>query len=192
MDEAENAKEQAEQDGYDMGVVETEEALRAEVSEVCRFYCFQVWNEALDQAGVEASFTLRRVENVYYPPAICALGSSGSKADLVSKEANEGKESPTKALPTANISPEVAKQSEDAKMAANTTKEVAHDVHLPPAAPKDPLKEKEASYNMEIVLATLPIPFKEDLKGKGPSSTTTASTQPPKTQKDKLVIKMKP
>jgi len=192
LDEAENAKEQAKQDGYDVGVVETKEALRAEVLETCKFYCFQVWNEALDQAGVEAFSALRRAENVYHPSAIRVLGSSGSKADSVSKEANEGKESPTKALPTANISPEAAKQSKDAKMVADTTKEVAHDAHLPPAAPKDPFKEKEASHNMEIVLATLPIPSKEDLKGEGPTSTTTASTQPPKTQKDKLVIKMKP
>ena len=47
-----------------MGVAEIEEALRAEVLEVCRFYCLQVWNEALDQAGVEVSSTLRRAKNV--------------------------------------------------------------------------------------------------------------------------------
>ena len=68
---------------------------------------------------------------------------------------------------------------------------MAHDTTLLPTAPKDPSKEKQASYNMEIVLATLPIPTKEDLKGKGPTSSTAASTQPPKTPKDKLVIKMK-
>jgi len=45
---------------------------------------------------------------------------------------------------------------------------------------------------MEIFLATLPIPTKEDLKGKCPKSSTAASTQPGKTLKDKLVIKMKP
>lgn len=78
-----------------MGVAETEEALRAEVLEVCRFYCLQVWNDALDQAGVEASSTLRRAENMYYPPTIRASSSLGSKADPVSKEADEGKESPT-------------------------------------------------------------------------------------------------
>ena len=39
LEEAKKAKEQAEQDGYDVGVAETEEAFRAEVSEVCRFYC---------------------------------------------------------------------------------------------------------------------------------------------------------
>ena len=44
-----------------------EEAIRAEVSKVCRFYYLQVRNEALDQAGVEVFFTLRRAENVYYP-----------------------------------------------------------------------------------------------------------------------------
>ena len=176
LKEAEKAKKQAEQDGYDMGVVEIEEALKAEVLEVCRFYCLQVWNEALDQAGVEASSTLRRVENVYYPPAIYASGSSGSKADTVSKEADEGKENPTKALPTANISPKVVEQPEDARKVADTTKEVALDAHLPSAAPKNPFKEKEASHNMEIMLTTLPIPSKEDLKGKGPASTTTAST----------------
>ena len=39
---------------------------------------------------------------------------------------------------------------------------------------------------MEIFLATLPIPTKEDLKGKGPESSTATSTQPGKTPKDKL------
>ena len=39
---AEKARDQAEQDGYDAGIVETKEALRAEVSRVCRTYCLQV------------------------------------------------------------------------------------------------------------------------------------------------------
>ena len=42
LEEAEKAKDKVEQDGYDIGVVETEEALRAEVSGVCRNYCLQV------------------------------------------------------------------------------------------------------------------------------------------------------
>ena len=109
LEEAEKAKEQtdqAKQDGYVVGVAKTEEALKAEVSKVSRFYCLQVWNEALDQAGVKPSFALRRAKSVYYPPVIC---SSGSKANMVSKEADEGKESPTKALPTTNIPPKEAK-----------------------------------------------------------------------------------
>ena len=35
---AERARDQVEQEGYDAGVAETEEALRAEVSGVCRNY----------------------------------------------------------------------------------------------------------------------------------------------------------
>lgn len=44
---------------------------------------------------------------------------------------------------------------------------------------------------MEVVLATLTIPLKEDPKEKAEVSTTTTSAQPPKNPKDKLVIKMK-
>ena len=112
LEEAKKAKEQAEQDGYDVGVAETEEALKVEVSEVCKHYYLQVWNQALNQAGVEASSVFRRAESVYYPPAICALGSSGSKDDSASKEADDDKESPTKALPSVNIPSQEVEQLE--------------------------------------------------------------------------------
>ena len=65
-----------------IGVTENEEALRAEVLGVCRIYCAQVWDEALNQAGVEASSVLRKVENIYYPSTICASSSSNSKTDV--------------------------------------------------------------------------------------------------------------
>ena len=48
LEEAEKVVEKVEQDGYDVGVVETEEALRAKVSGVCRTYYLQVWNETLN------------------------------------------------------------------------------------------------------------------------------------------------
>ena len=70
LEEVEKAKDQAEQDGYEMGVAKTKEAFRAEVSEVCRHYYLQVWNEAFNQTGVDASSTLRRAESAYYPPTI--------------------------------------------------------------------------------------------------------------------------
>ena len=122
-----------------MGVVETEEALKAKVSEVCRFYCLQIWNEALDQVGVEASSAFRRAKNVYYPPAI---RTSGSKVDPVSKEVDEGKESLTKAPPTANISLEVVEQFEDVEKVADTTKEMAHDAPYLQPPPKTPQGER--------------------------------------------------
>ena len=49
---AEKERNEAEQHGYDVGVVETEDALRAEVLTVCCAYCAQTWEEALNQAGL--------------------------------------------------------------------------------------------------------------------------------------------
>ena len=66
-EQVEKARKETEQQGYDIGVTEIEEALKAEVLEVCRTYCLQVWNEALDQTGVEASSVLRKAKSVYYP-----------------------------------------------------------------------------------------------------------------------------
>ena len=120
-------------------MAETKEAFKAEVSEVCRFYCLQVWNEVLDRARVKASFALRRAKNVYYPPAIRV---SGSKANLMSKEVDVGKESPTETLPTANISSEVAEQFEDTEKAANLTKEMPQDAPYLQTPSKSPQRRK--------------------------------------------------
>ena len=67
---AENERDEAEQHGYNVGVAETEDALRAEVPAVCRAYCAQTWEEALNQAGVEASSELRKPESIIFPSAL--------------------------------------------------------------------------------------------------------------------------
>ena len=85
-----------------MGVAETEEALRAEVSGVCRKYCLQVWNEALNQTRVEASSALRGAKSVYYPPAIHASGSASSKVDTSFEVAELRKGSPAKVPPSSD------------------------------------------------------------------------------------------
>ena len=77
------------------GVVKTEEALRAEISGVCRTYYLQVWNNALNLAGVEASSALRRIENVYYPPVIRTPDSSISQDDAAPKDPSSIQEIPT-------------------------------------------------------------------------------------------------
>ena len=82
-----NSKEKAEEEAYDLGVAETQATLKAQVPRVCRLYYSQVWNEALKQAGVVASFDLWKVENVYYPPAIRETAPSSSEARDVPKEA---------------------------------------------------------------------------------------------------------
>ena len=46
--EAEKARDEAEQHGYDVRVAKTEDALRVEVPAVCRTYCAQTWDEALN------------------------------------------------------------------------------------------------------------------------------------------------
>ena len=82
--EIEKARDEAEQKGYDLGVVETEETLRAEVPAVCRNYYAQTQDEALNRARVEASFELRKAENIYYPPAIRALDLPSTQGEVAS------------------------------------------------------------------------------------------------------------
>ena len=67
---AEKERDEAEQHGYDIGVAKTEDALQVEVPAVCRAYCAQTWEEALNQAGFEASFGLRRPESIIFPSAL--------------------------------------------------------------------------------------------------------------------------
>ena len=78
---AEQATNEAEQKGYEIGVAETEETLRAEVPMVCHIYCAQTWDEALNRAGVEASSELRKAENVFYPEAIRTSAPPSSQAE---------------------------------------------------------------------------------------------------------------
>ena len=51
-----------------MGVAEIEESLMAEVMEVYRAYCSQVWSEALNRARVEASSTFRKEKKMHTTP----------------------------------------------------------------------------------------------------------------------------
>jgi len=72
------------------------------------------------------------------------------------------------------------------------TKGVAPNATKPPAIPQDPFKEKEVPPRMEIVLVTLPVPAKGDLKGKDQGSSEVALSQSAKAPlKDKIVIKKK-
>ena len=71
----EKERDEAEQHGYDVGVAETEDALWPEVLAVYHAYCAQTWEEALNQAGVEASSGLRRPKH-YLP-----LSPANSEAD---------------------------------------------------------------------------------------------------------------
>ena len=85
---AENERDEAEQHGYDVGVAETKDALRAEVPAVYRAYCAQTWEEALNQAGVEASSRLRRPESIIFPLAL-QIPKQAESAPLAPQLTNE-------------------------------------------------------------------------------------------------------
>ena len=73
---AKKERDEAEQHGYDVGIAETKDALRAEVPTVCRAYCNQTWEEALNQAGIEASSELGKPERIIFPPALRILNQT--------------------------------------------------------------------------------------------------------------------
>ena len=98
---------------------------------------------------------------------------------------------PPKALPAIGAITKGTEQAEDTLKAGEVNREAIQGFELPPLAPRDTSEEKETSQSMELVLAILTIPPKEDPKEKAEVSTTAASTQLPKDPKDKLVIKMK-
>ena len=90
--EAEKVREEAKQHGHDVGVAETEDTLWAEVLAVCRIYCAQTWEEALNRAGVEASFELRKPENIYFPPAIQTSDLASTQGEAASIAADPAEE----------------------------------------------------------------------------------------------------
>ena len=104
-----SSKEKAEKEAYDLGVAETQAILKAQVPGVCRLYYSQVWNEALKQAGVEASFDLWKVENVYYPPTIRETALSSSEARDAPEEAKAARLEAVLAITAPN---EPARESE--------------------------------------------------------------------------------
>ncbi|XP_050280251.1 uncharacterized protein LOC126721242 [Quercus robur] len=90
--EAEQAMNEAEQKGYEIGVAETEETLRAEVPMMCRIYCAQTWDEALNRDAVETSSELRKAENVFYPTVIRTLAPPSSQTEDIPSTTNPNQE----------------------------------------------------------------------------------------------------
>ena len=55
---------------------------------MCRAYCTQTWEEALNQAGIEASSELRKPENIVFPLAL-QIPSQKEAAPPVSQPTKE-------------------------------------------------------------------------------------------------------
>ena len=87
--------------------METEARLTAEVTVVCREYCAETYNQALDRAGIPADSDLRRVDQIYYPkdlresttapPPLAALPLPPPKQSLTIQEPSQGAEAPAEA-----------------------------------------------------------------------------------------------
>lgn len=91
-------------------MAETKEALRVEVSGVCKNYCPEVLHEALNQAEVEASSVLRKPKSVHYPPTIRTSGLTSSRTNIAPKVVEVVKDNPAKVLTSSDNPSEVAKQ----------------------------------------------------------------------------------
>ena len=169
-------------------MAKTKDALKAEVPGVYRTYCLQVWNEALNLAGVEASSVHRKAESVYYPPTICPSPSSSSEVDTPPKVVDPEKSGSEKAFSSSGNLPKVAEQPRVNEKETEVTKGVPPNAIKPPAVPQDPTKDNEAS-RMEILLATLPFPTKGDPKCIDQGSSEATVQQSKASPYGKIVIK---
>ena len=168
---AEKERDEAEQHGYDVSVAETEDAIRAEVPAVCRAYCAQTQEKALNQAGVETSSELRRPERIIFPSAL-QIPKQTEVAPLAPQTTTEA---PTQHPPSTD-QPEQGKEKE---------------------IQKGPLSDKvteapqpgTASQDFEKQLALVTLLTQEPLKGKEKEITPEVADQAPK---PKLQIKLKP
>ena len=170
--EAEKAQDEAEQQGYDLGVAETEETLRAEVPAVCHIYCTQTWDEALNRAGVEASFELRKPKNIYYPPAIRASDLPSTQGEVASTVAESIKET----QPLDPLPPNQQGQTKEPEV----PKEIS-----PDKAAKVP-KDGAASQGFEQALALVTMLAEEAPKEKEEIIPTEVDKPAGKTSKDKI------
>ena len=104
--------------------------------------------------------------------------------------ADPEKSSPNKVPPSSSSPIKVAEQPGVNGKEVEVTKGVAFDATKPPVAPQDPAKDKEAP-RMEIVLATLPLLAKGDLKGTDQGSLEASVPQFKAPPQGKIVIKKK-
>ena len=181
---AEKARDEAGQHGYDVGVAETEDALRAEVPAVCRTYCAQTWDKALNRARVKAPSELRKPKNIFYPPIIRASNPPSTQGEVAS----------IVAVPIEGTQPQdpppPSQQGKAKEFEA--PKEISSDVNRPSDKTTEVLQVRATSQGFELALASITMPAKEAPKEKEKVTPTKAAIQANKTSKNRLQIKLKP
>ena len=173
--EVEKARDAAEQKGYDLGVVKIEETLRAEVPTMCRIYCTQTWDEALNRAGVEASSELRKLENVFYSSAIRASDLPSAQDEVASTVVDPNKE--------------VQPQNPPLPSQQGPTKElgVSQEVPLDKAAVVPEVGAASQGFQQDLASTFMPA----EGASKDKEGTTTSETDNPANKTSKLQIKLK-
>ena len=168
---AEKERDEVEQHGYNVSVAETEDALRAEVPVVCRAYCTQIWEEALNRAGIDVSSELRKPKNIIFPPALQIRNQ---------KEVNSPVSQPAKeAQPQHPPSFSQHEQGREQEILKDSSSDKVTEALQPGAASQD--------FEKQLVSTTLPIEgaLKEKEKEIPPEAAD-------KTPKSKFQLKLKP
>ena len=167
----EKERDDAEQHGYDVGIAETEDVLRAVVPIVCCAYCAQTWEEALNQARVEAFSELRKPENIIFPPTLQILSQ---------KE-------------VAPLAPQLVKEAQPQHPPSTGQQEQGRyqEIQKGPSSNKvtETPQPGTASQDFEKQLASVTLPVQGSLKDKEKETPPEVANQAPKS---KLQIKLKP
>ena len=133
---AQEVAKAAETSAYKRGVLETEARLTTKVTVVCREYCAETYNQALDRVGIPTDSDLRKVDQVYYPedlrenttapPPPAALPPPPLEQSLTTQEPSQGAELPAG-----------AEKEKKGEMVASRTKEKAKEKRKEKAKNKD-------------------------------------------------------
>lgn len=77
----------------------TSESLTAQLRDVARAFCLEVWGHTLDAAGASTKSELRAQDKVYYPPALrlapIPLKSPGDPSSVLPSSINPLAQSPS-------------------------------------------------------------------------------------------------
>ena len=148
-----------------------EDALRAEVSAVCRAYCAQTWEKALNRAGIDASSELRRPKNIFFPPAIRVPNQKEAAPPVIPLAEDAQPQNPPP--------PSQQEQAKEAEIQKGTSSDKVAEALQPGAAFE--------SFEKDLASTTLLVgeAFKEKDKKVPPKAAD-------KAPKSKLQIKLKP
>ena len=142
---------------------------------MCRIYCAQTWDEALNRARVEASSELRKAENVFYPSTIRASNLPSTQDEVASI--------------IAYPNPEVLPQDPPPPSQQGPTKETGASQEVSSDKATAVPEVEVASQGFQQDLASIVLPAEEASKDK--EGITTSEVDKPASQTSKLQIKLK-